>query len=451
MATDLATLYIKVDSSGVISASKDLAGLEKASVNVERQTTSAVESMKRNWTDLAVKVAAAYVTIQKAMRYVEMGAQAQQAKESFGIVAKSVGENSDRIIAAMQKAAAGTVDASDIMQKAVKGLMLELTGENLVKIMEAARVSARIAGEDVKTAYEKITDAIATNIPRALRQYGLVTKEQIALINKALAAGVEEVNLYEIAMINAGLQVAKMSEMTSNAAESIQRTKAQMQAVSETIGSVLIAVLQKSFGAMQMLAAGALGAAGAFSKLMQTMGEMTEGDSFLSKLIFKTTVLGLILKENVIPNVEKWKKLSEDFGGAAAELAKKAEENLRGMTIIQNKAAVGDIKKAEDDLKAWEEKLKRITAEKELLEAAQKREEEWAKLREKNLNDYFISLAKYLDEREDLLLSAYQNEFEESKKYAEMAKEAKIKSEEDFILITYENLEAQTTAIQEAK
>ena len=136
----------------------------------------------------------------------------------------------------MKRASRGTVDESDAMQKAVKGMVSGMSGEQIISIMEAARVAARIAGEDVKTAYENITDAISTGLPKGLRKYLLITKEEMALVKEALKAGVEDVDLFTLAMANAQIQQAKFGELSENAAESVQRHRAEIQDLTEQIG-----------------------------------------------------------------------------------------------------------------------------------------------------------------------------------------------------------------------
>ena len=114
-------------------------------------------------------VAAAWVTMEKTIQWSEMGAKALQAADSFGIVAESANVSADQLLSSMKRASAGTVDETSIMQKAVKGMVLGFSADQLTDIMETARVSARVTGQDLKTAYETITDALSTQMPRSLQ------------------------------------------------------------------------------------------------------------------------------------------------------------------------------------------------------------------------------------------------------------------------------------------
>ena len=63
------------------------------------------EQIKDGWVGVASKIYAAGAAmeyLQKAGEYITIGAKAQQAAESFSVVAKTFGENAEEIIAAMR-------------------------------------------------------------------------------------------------------------------------------------------------------------------------------------------------------------------------------------------------------------------------------------------------------------------------------------------------------------
>jgi len=234
-------------SSDEIRRAHEAADAKITSINTAQfgAQTTMLDKLKANWIAATVAIAAAMAVLSTAKEYMELGAKAQQAADSFELVGKSAGYSATELEAfkkKMSEAAAGTVDDSDIMQKAVKGMVLGLDLNQMVKIMDAARIAARVAGEDVKTAYEKITDAIATGMPKALRQYGLVSKEEAAAVTAALAAGVTGIDLYKIAMTNAAIQAAKFGDIHDTVAEKMQRQKAIINEAKETIGNYMIAL-----------------------------------------------------------------------------------------------------------------------------------------------------------------------------------------------------------------
>jgi hypothetical protein len=195
-----------------------------------------LDNLKAHWIAAGAAIGTAMIAVNQIKEFTLLGAKALQAEESFQLVTSASGIMADQLIADMKRVSAGTVDDSDIMQKAVKGIVLGLKDNEMVRIMEAARISARVAGEDVKTAYENITDAISTGMPKALKRYGLITKEEMALVNAALKAGVADVDLYSIAMMNAEIQAGKFGEVHTTAAENIQIFKAALNDAKESIG-----------------------------------------------------------------------------------------------------------------------------------------------------------------------------------------------------------------------
>jgi len=226
------------------------------------------EKIKANWIAATVAISAAIIVLNKAAQFVELGAKAAQAEDSFKRVAESSGESADNIIKNMKRATAGTVDDSDLMQRAVKGMMLGLSGDTMVKIAEMARLGARVAGTSVAEAIEGITNSIATGMPKALKQYGLALGPEVKIITAAQTAGVEGINLMTLAQINFDIQLARHGAIQANAIEQTQVFKAQITDLKEQLGGAIIALLRIDYGLLQMLGSGFLYAAGATNYLV---------------------------------------------------------------------------------------------------------------------------------------------------------------------------------------
>jgi hypothetical protein len=126
------------------------------------------------------------------------------------------------------------------MQEAVKGMVLGLSGDQLVNIMEVARVAARYAGEDVKTAFENITNALGTNLPRALVRYGLITKEESLKVSQAIKQGETDITLYNLAIARGEVNVEKFGGAQANMSEQLQRNRAILKDYQEAWGKFLI-------------------------------------------------------------------------------------------------------------------------------------------------------------------------------------------------------------------
>jgi hypothetical protein len=210
------------------------------------EQTTLLETTKANWIKVTAAIAAAWVVVGKAAEYYELGAKAQQAEESFRMVAESSKIGADALLANLDRAAAGTVDDSDIMQQAVKGMILGLNDAQLVKIMENARIAARYAGTDVKTAFEEISNAIGTDMPRGLKQYGAITKKEMSDISAVINSGSKEITLYDIAMAHLEVNTAKVGTAHANASEKLQAFHALIANLKESFGKAEIAVKEKT-------------------------------------------------------------------------------------------------------------------------------------------------------------------------------------------------------------
>jgi hypothetical protein len=236
---------------GLSEAKKSLKDLGDASEKGAKQSNTAWASLKGTFAELQqnfLMLSGAFASTLFIRHLIQIGAQAQQVESAFKELTKSAGISGDALISKMSKAAAATVDDSDIMQKAIKGMTQGLSGGDLVQIMEMARVTARTQGIDVKDAYERITDAIANELPRGLRQFGLVTKEQMSILNKAIAAGVEDVDLLSLAYANLQVKLAQMGPVAKTASEELQKLRAVINDFAEKTGGLMVDALTKAVG-----------------------------------------------------------------------------------------------------------------------------------------------------------------------------------------------------------
>jgi hypothetical protein len=215
---------------------KQIKGIGDESTQAGQKHDSVFSKMKENWLTISVVAAEVAMAMREAWDVMAEGSKARQSEESFRSVAAAAGQSADKILEEMRRAANGTMDDSMIMQKAVKGMTQGLSGDQMVEVMKASRIAARVAGTDIQTAYEEITNAIANKMPRSLRQFGLVTKEQMQLLEASMAAGITSVDLYALAMANAADQSKKMGRAQEDAYEKIQKFNAQIAEIKETAG-----------------------------------------------------------------------------------------------------------------------------------------------------------------------------------------------------------------------
>jgi hypothetical protein len=241
------TLTVKDDGSVVVQQfGKNTEDALAKTTTGAKGGTDALATLKSSWLEITAVTVAAGVAISKAMDYMELGAKAEQAEASFRALATGAHESADQILAELQRVSAGTVFNSEIMQKATKAMMLDFSGDQITQMMEMARQGARMTGEDVGQVFDKLIDSISTGMPRALRQYGLVTKEQGAVVTQAMAEGVTDVNLLSMAWSNFAVQQARLGPLMDNTAEKIQRAHAEVKKMTEEFGGEFNIAMSKA-------------------------------------------------------------------------------------------------------------------------------------------------------------------------------------------------------------
>jgi lambda family phage tail tape measure protein len=182
---------------------------------------------------------ASYATIGTAREFMDLGARAMQAETAFRHTAEAVKVSATEWEHALKKATNSTVDSSDLMRAAMKQVTGGLKWEDTVALGEIARTAARRTGEDVATAYTNIGDAVETMRTRALRAYGLITKDQAKWIEAIKASG-EAVDVMSVILTNAAAQTEIMGGVVTDARERAQQFHATIKDLKEEIGTHLV-------------------------------------------------------------------------------------------------------------------------------------------------------------------------------------------------------------------
>jgi len=79
-------------------------------------------------------------------------------------------------------------------------------------------------------------------MPKTLKKYGLITKEQMNTVTQAMSEGVTGINLGSIAWSNYGVQIAKIGPLQTDEAEKLQQHRAELEATREIVGELLLTV-----------------------------------------------------------------------------------------------------------------------------------------------------------------------------------------------------------------
>ncbi|MDO8282702.1 MAG: hypothetical protein Q7U10_08820 [Thermodesulfovibrionia bacterium] len=229
--------------------------VENSAVTSTGKMSSAFDSLKSHWLEVTAGIYAAWETVSKAIELIKLGAGAMQSEESFKNVTKAYGEDADALLAKMEEVSIGAIDSSDLMQRVVKGMQQGLSSDQIVKLLEVSRSAARVAGTDIASAFDGITNAVANQTMRGLKLYGIMVDQNKAfedyavVLHKSKDALTEQEQsqaLANAAIAEGGRQAKNMGDMTINASEQIQIAEAKIHELKETIGTELIEALGKA-------------------------------------------------------------------------------------------------------------------------------------------------------------------------------------------------------------
>ena len=341
---------------------KTIKGIESQTRTTSQGSSGWLAKMKEDWIGLSAAAYAAWRAIQTSLDLIERGAKAMQAEVAFDRTAESMGVDASKMLDAMKKASAGTIDESHLMQKAIKEMAQDIDPNKIPALFDAARVVAVKSGEDITNVADAIVDAVANNMPRGLRRFGLVSKDEFNLFNKAVASGAENLNLLDLVLAKAKIQAATMGVESDNAAIAVQRFKAELDELKETFGKGLITGLEKIVEAMKGIGIWGLLASAGYWKLMEAHAAfmaMTAKDNTTVTFKGKTFKTGPDKKDYQDMQKEYARNAQSDLDHITDIVSGK--RSLAGTSLKNYKAKT----KAEldEDMRSAEEELAKIKSD----------------------------------------------------------------------------------------
>jgi len=200
-----------------------------------------------------VKAAGSVYAAMQAWDMLKMGAKAQQQAQAFANMAASYGANSDLIISKLRQVSAGTIDTMTMIEKAGTAMMMGIRPEELVKLMEIARATAKLTGQTVTKAFEDISLAVGRQSRMILDNLGIIVKQGEANEKYAKFLGktaskltdAEKKQAFMNATIEAGAELMdRIGAKTRSAAEIFQSFEAVVKHVWVGISKFLADVLR---------------------------------------------------------------------------------------------------------------------------------------------------------------------------------------------------------------
>ena len=287
----------------------------------------------------------------------------------------------------MKKATRGTIEESDMMQKAVKLMTLGYDTEKIERFSQTVHTAAMIAGTTDAEAYDNLADAIANRMPKALVRMGAITREQMKVVTEAIAAGADETSLYELAMANLEAKEKMLQGTQDQATVAIQRFHAEVKETKETLGKGIIWALQELYSALQYVGAGSLYATTGMWKLFEAQNEVK------SKLSFGN------LSKEYAADAAKYRIYAETDLAAANKLSGKAHDNMFGEeTKVGKTASSQEISDAKAKVSAQVAHMQAIIDAAKAAKTADRDAEVFARQQHAN-DEAYLAYSKAFDER----------------------------------------------------
>jgi hypothetical protein len=248
MSNDIAALYIRIDSTGAVTASKDLASLDTAAAKVEGSTKkveTATASASRSFGQMAtaVKALAASYAVLKMAQYVKEVTMLAARYETLGVVMRIVGNNAGYSGAQMaafarglEKTGISMVEARQSLTRMVQANLDLAQSSKLARVAQDAAVIGNINSSEafqrmvygiqsgqveilrtigINVNFENSYQKVAKATGRVTTQLSEAEKSQIRM-NAVMDAGKMIAGTYEAAMGTAGKQVLSLQRHLDN-------------------------------------------------------------------------------------------------------------------------------------------------------------------------------------------------------------------------------------------
>ena len=119
-----------------ITRAQEAMGAKIKDINNQMGNVSTFDKLKANWVAVGAAVAGAMVTIHKAHELMREGAKALQTELAFKNTAQALGFDPEKYVAELKRVTNATIDDSDLMQKAMKGITGGIDPDDMLKLAE---------------------------------------------------------------------------------------------------------------------------------------------------------------------------------------------------------------------------------------------------------------------------------------------------------------------------
>lgn len=318
-------IELYVDDKGTLRVKEFAKDSKEAFRQTEEAGTGAASRIKSAWDSVAsawVGIVAGIMAMREAWDLANMAAKAEQQERSFASLAASYGTNGDRIIADLQRVSAGTIDTMTLIKNAGTAMMMGIAPDDVVKLLEIARATAKMTGQSTVTAFEDISLAVGRQSKMILDNLGIILDVEKANEDYAQSLGktalqltdAERKQAFMTATMKAGGELMdKLGRQTDTAADKLERMTATFENIKLAVGGGVVRVFNFLEGTFAAVAAASLAVSGGIFKIIESSASLTD------KLRLTSGAAA------------EWKINAEAAFGAAEDLARKSDQAFKDM------------------------------------------------------------------------------------------------------------------------
>ncbi|MHB1350120.1 MAG: hypothetical protein ACYCYR_09630 [Desulfobulbaceae bacterium] len=428
---------------------------------VEQKSQSVTDRIKSGWGSVKaawVEITAGILAMREAWNLMNMSAKADQERAAFENLAASYGRGADEIIAALQRASGETIATMDLIRASGTAMMMGIDPDTVVELMEVARATAKMTGQDVSKAFGDISLAVGRQSRMILDNLGIIVDVEKANEDYAKSLGKTAADLSDAerkqAFLNATLQggqdlMAKLGDQADTNADRLQRWAATVEDLKVQIGDGLNRAMMGLVGVLYTVEAGLM-------TLVQGAAKAGEGIGWITDKLRITSGAA-----------QMWKLNADAASEAGVDFAGKATKMFEDMTASSGKAteasaaqleAIRKQNQATEQLAAAEKKL--TDQRGKLIEDAKKQAQEQQQATDEMYREAGLGADQYFRQEADALVKkaskwqaagadTLQTEEWLYNELARLSEEAWGKGEE-MAGVYLDNMQAQTTTLVES-
>lgn len=451
-------IELYVDDQGTMHVREFKDGFNQALDQVEQKSQSVTDRIKAGWGSVKsawVEITAGILAMREAWNMMNMSAKADQEKAAFDSLAQSYGRGADEIVAALKKASGETISTMSLIRSSGTAMMMGIDPDTVVKLMEVARATAKMTGQDVSKSFDDISLAVGRQSRLILDNLGIIVDVEKANEDYAKSLGKTAADLSDAerkqAFLNATLQggqdlMAKLGDQADTDADKFQRFAAQVEDLKVQVGDGLIVVFNGLIGVLYTVESGLM-------SLLQGFFKVGQGIATVSDSLHLTNGAAQAWKINA----DAAKEAGIDFAGKASKAFKDMQDSMDQST----KASATQLETiraqntATEQLAAAEKKL--TDQRGKLIEDAKKQAQEQAQATDEMYREAGLGADQYFRQEANALVKkaakwqsagadTLQTEEWLYNELAKLSEEAWGKGEE-LAGVYLDNMQAQTTSL----